>query len=88
MGNVAIHVVDRARPYLRSCGACGPVATGTTATAIFGIGARSPAAVWWCGRWKKGDALNGELSVRLRRWDSPHADLLDMRYKPAGSGNP
>ena len=51
MGNAAIHVVDRARPYLRSCGACGPVATGTTATAIFGIGARSPAAVWrWCGR--------------------------------------
>ena len=37
---------------------------------------------------KKGDTLNGELSVRLRRWDSPHADLLDMRYKPAGSGNP
>jgi hypothetical protein len=50
MGNVAIHVVDRGSSISAILWCLWSRGYGHHATAIFGIGARSPAAVWWCGR--------------------------------------
>jgi hypothetical protein len=67
-------------PNLLSPNLCRPVATGTTATATFGIGARSPGGGLAVARTltKKGGASTASCQGGFEGGTRPHADFLDM----------